>query len=208
MSNNIFYDFEFAEDGETIIPISVGMVKEHGEPLYIQFLDFVPSDCNDWVQENVLPHLLHCPSFESLFSIANLIDEIFFHRENECKHADCPWMWKNEAATLIRDFVEDPLDTPPTFYGWYSAYDHVALCQLYGTMADLPEGWPMLTFDLKQWHLMLGEPTLSKQESTVHNALEDAKQNLQRYKELYAFHKEETRKIVRRTLQTHSHMEW
>lgn len=36
------------------------------------------------------------------------------------------------------------------FYGYYSAYDHVALCWLFGKMIDLPTGFPMYTIDLKQ----------------------------------------------------------
>lgn len=38
----------------------------------------------------------------------------------------------------------------PEFYGYYSAYDHVALCWLFGKMMDLPKGFPMYTRDLKQ----------------------------------------------------------
>lgn len=38
----------------------------------------------------------------------------------------------------------------PQFYGYYSAYDHVALCWLFGKMIDLPKGFPMYTIDLKQ----------------------------------------------------------
>lgn len=36
------------------------------------------------------------------------------------------------------------------FYGYYSAYDHVVLCQLFEKMIDLPKGFPMYTIDLKQ----------------------------------------------------------
>lgn len=35
-------------------------------------------------------------------------------------------------------------------YGYYSAYDHVALCWLFGKMIDLPKGFPMYSKDLKQ----------------------------------------------------------
>lgn len=35
-------------------------------------------------------------------------------------------------------------------YGYYSDYDHVALCWLFGKMIDLPKGFPMFTIDLKQ----------------------------------------------------------
>lgn len=39
---------------------------------------------------------------------------------------------------------------PITLFGYYSAYDHVALCWLFGKMIDLPKGFPMYTIDLKQ----------------------------------------------------------
>ena len=42
------------------------------------------------------------------------------------------------------------LDDNIKFYGYYSAYDHVALCWLFGKMIDLPAGFPMYTIDLKQ----------------------------------------------------------
>lgn len=38
----------------------------------------------------------------------------------------------------------------PELYGYYSAYDHVALCWLFGKMIDLPKGFPMYTIDLQQ----------------------------------------------------------
>lgn len=38
----------------------------------------------------------------------------------------------------------------PEFCGYYSAYDHVAFCWLFGKMIDLPKGFPMYTKDLKQ----------------------------------------------------------
>lgn len=44
-----------------------------------------------------------------------------------------------------------PTNNPVEFYGYYSAYDHVLLCSLFGTMMDLPKGFPMYTHDLKQY---------------------------------------------------------
>lgn len=38
----------------------------------------------------------------------------------------------------------------PKLYGFYSSYDHVSLCWLFGKMIDLPKGFPMYTIDLKQ----------------------------------------------------------
>ena len=52
------------------------------------------------------------------------------------KHADTTTQWKDRGN--------------PIFYGYYSAYDHVVLCWLFGKMIDLPKGFPMYTKDLKQ----------------------------------------------------------
>ena len=38
----------------------------------------------------------------------------------------------------------------PEFYGYYSDYDWVAFCWLFGRMMDLPKGFPMYCIDLKQ----------------------------------------------------------
>ncbi len=45
--------------------------------------------------------------------------------------------------------VIEPIDFPE-FYGYYSDYDWVLFCSLFGKMIDLPEGFPMYCFDLKQ----------------------------------------------------------
>ena len=37
-----------------------------------------------------------------------------------------------------------------SFYGYYSDYDWVAFCWLFGKMIDLPKGFPMYCIDLKQ----------------------------------------------------------
>lgn len=94
-------------------------------------------------------------------------------------------------------------------YGYYSSYDHVALCWLFGKMIELPKGFPMYTFDLKQsldeyakefsnmvcyssgnhtvWSI---DETIKHLKSTYkmpsqkkgHHALEDARYNYELYK--------------------------
>lgn len=63
----------------------------------------------------------------------------------------------------------------PEFWAYYADYDWVALCQLYGTMMDLPDGWPMFCRDVKQWCVMLGDPKLPVQQTQEHHALADAR---------------------------------
>jgi len=62
----------------------------------------------------------------------------------------------------------------PEFWAYYADYDWVALCQLYGTMMQLPDGWPMYCRDVKQLCDDLGNPKLPEQDSIEHHALFDA----------------------------------
>ena len=66
------------------------------------------------------------------------------------------------------------VDDKPEFWAYYADYDWVVLCQLYGRMIDLPEGWPRYCRDVKQLRDSLGNPPLAKQETGEHNALADA----------------------------------
>jgi hypothetical protein len=51
-----------------------------------------------------------------------------------------------EIAKEIREFAGNS----PEFWADFCAYDWVAICQLYGTMMQLPEGWPMFCLDVRQ----------------------------------------------------------
>lgn len=69
-------------------------------------------------------------------------------------------------------------------YGYYSSYDHVALCWLFGKMIDLPKGFPMYTIDLKQ---KLDD--LAKSESDISGT--SFKESLANIKEMQDYPKQE-----------------
>jgi len=117
---------------------------------------------------------------------------------------------------VYREYFKDNKGTPiqpesnnqwlnnskPEFYSYYSAYDWVVFCQLFGKMNNLPKGFPMYCKDLKQEldtaidveydengmgkaHILStfkDLPNYPKQ-TNKHNALADAKWN----KELHKF---------------------
>ncbi len=62
----------------------------------------------------------------------------------------------------------------PEIWAYYADYDWVVLCQLFGTMMELPQGWPKYCCDVKQLCFTLGNPRLPKQTSQEHHALADA----------------------------------
>lgn len=69
----------------------------------------------------------------------------------------------------------------PEFWGYYADYDWVVFCQLFGTMMDLPAGFPMYMRDIKQLCDELGNPKLPETGKGEHHALADARWNKKAY---------------------------
>lgn len=76
-------------------------------------------------------------------------------------------------AHMVRKFAGEK----PEFWGYYADYDWVVLCQLFGTLMDIPKDWPMYCRDIKQLCDSLGNPRLPEQGKGNHHALADAKWN-------------------------------
>lgn len=141
----IFFDTEFIEDGRTIDLMSIGMIKENGQTLYLENSECDLSRADNWVKENVIPNLL------------------FLNKNPEYGFS------KKQIAYLIQEFIGDER---PEFWSYFCSYDWVAFCQLYGKMIDLPGLWPMYCNDLKQ---LIDSKGLSvSQDDSNHNALNDA----------------------------------
>jgi hypothetical protein len=156
-----WFDTEFIEDGKTIDLISIGIVAEDGREFYAQNLDTHFDGASDWVQKNVIAHL------------SNM--EYWHHRDGD----PVGWFTRESISAGIRTFCDPVAYGKPEVWAYYADYDWVVLCQLFGTMMDLPKGWPMYCRDIKQWADMLGNPKLPKQESGEHHALADARWNRQ-----------------------------
>lgn len=183
----IFYDTEFLEDGKTIMPISLGMVREDGETLYAinekllrpaKGISSRPDDLyarvceSDWLMRNVVPHLplVSRDGRELTHKWQSPTGGAFFTLDPE-HPAVLP---KRLIRAQVREFV---LGTPdPELWSWYSSYDHIVLCQLFGKMIDLPEGFPMHTNDVMTLATLAGgrQPDEPKQQGNAHDALADA----------------------------------
>lgn len=158
-------DTEFIEDGKTIDLISIGIVAEDGRELYCEVADVDWSKASPWVLENVKPHLRHlAPKFANnlMWSLDGGIGGL---------------MAREVIAEQVRAFCNPELHGKPEFWGYYADYDWVVLCQLFGTMMELPKGWPMYCRDIKQLCDDLGNPKLPEQGKGEHHALADAKWN-------------------------------
>ncbi len=150
----IFFDTEFIEDGKTIELLSIGMVREDGQTFYavVADADWERAKAHPWLAENVIPHLAH--------------------------NGGIPYQLKSQISAVVGEFVGES----PEFWADYASYDWVALCQLFGTMMDLPKGWPMFCRDVQQFKEFAMVQQFPKTERVEHNALEDAKECFLRWK--------------------------
>ncbi len=150
------YDTEFIDTGRTIQLISIGIVAADRREYYAVSSQFDPRElhANPWLTTNVWPHLPLTP-----------------HNTLDTEHPTV-----KPRTRIARDVQHFLLTTDhsPELWAWSAAYDHVALCQLWGRMIDRPWGIPTYTRDLKQEWDRLGNPPLPKQAPGKHNALADA----------------------------------
>lgn len=157
-----FYDTEFHEDGVTIDLISIGIVCEDGREYYA-----VSSDAdygrvaeNSWLMNNVMNSIEYAINSGTVIPVGSCVKN------------------REQIKQDIIDFVGSD---SPEFWAWYGAYDHVALCQLFGKMIDLPHNFPMFTRDIRQHWEVKNCPAMPKQEAGNHNALQDALHDQQMY---------------------------
>lgn len=154
-----FYDTEFIEDGRTIELISIGMVAEDGREYYAVSSEFDAQRAGTWVRTNVLPKL---PSPSSQL-----------------------WRSRRRIREDLENFLGiDAAGRPDDIelWAWVGAYDHVVLCQLWGTMPDLPVAIPRFTHELRQLWEDCGSPPMPPRSPGVHDALVDARDQLHRYR--------------------------
>lgn len=156
----MFFDTEFIEDGRTIELISIGIVSEDGRELYLENTEVDLERASDWVKANVVPYLGRRDASAT----------------------------RSEIRDNLIEFVGDDLD--PQFWAYYGAYDWVALCQLFGTMMDLPSNFPMFHMDVKQWAEHLDIARFTHPNEMEHHALHDARWTRAAWESLRRFERE------------------
>lgn len=156
--------------------ISIGIIDEGGRSIYAISNEFKKHDANDWVKENVISKLPSKTDNPDLYK-----------SEDEIKHALLEYF-----GCHFESDGPNPGWTAPEgieIYGYFSDYDWVLFCSLFGTMMDLPQNFPMFCMDLKQ---MMVERGLSKEwkqklcpdPEGEHDALIDAKWNKTLYEKI------------------------
>lgn len=160
----IFGDTEFLENGISIKPISFAYVAETGEEYYAINSDLelmARAYEHPWLRKNVLPKL---PLFMDW-------------------DGDLVWDQSHEDYDKVKslhDIKEDikhfvlSFSNPEIWY-YFGAYDHVVVSQLFGTMIQLPVGFPMWFHELMQELEKEKGFVPVEQSGGLHNALADAR---------------------------------
>lgn len=185
--------------------ISIGIVCEDGRTYYAISKEYNYNDASDWVKENVIlqmyqgltpankqysePSTFHKYEGKLNSKIAGEIVK-FIYPNALYNHPDC-----------LHNQIGDARAEDAEFYAYYADYDWVVFCSIFGTMMDLPKGFPMYCRDLKQ---TMDEKTLLRyqdpqmpfkqkldwlkmedaypKQTNEHNALDDARWNFELYK--------------------------
>lgn len=164
------------EEPGSIELISIGIVSDDGRELYVGDL----SRANDWVRANVLPKLppRRTPTSSDLSRLLG----------DSWKPGAMPfWLPRAYLKQVLLAFLKPSKEDPVELWGYYSAYDHVVLCWLFGRMIDLPEGMPMYTRDMKQLCDMVGNPQLPDKHEHDHTAIGDARWTMKAYRFLRSY---------------------
>ena len=181
--------------------ISIGIVCEDGRTFSAISSEYDYKDSDPWVKQNVL-----LPLYSKTVNGDNR-NRYDVHNFN--KHYGLPnHLIKSKMALFFGCYETQLYWNAPVgieVYAYYADYDWVLFCSLFGRMIDLPKGFPMYCRDLKQTFddkiapaeiraigydaavERLKKKTGYPVQKDEHNALADAKWNLDLYRFLQTF---------------------
>jgi hypothetical protein len=144
-----YFDTEFLESGA-------------GKPITLVSIGVVCEDGREFYAENA----------DADLSLANE-----WVKANVLPKLSGPRMSASELAYALDNFVREGKKTPQ-WWAYYAAYDWVVMCQLFGSMKNLPRHWPQFCMDLQQkktteFNRGMVLPKIA--EDQAHNALVDAR---------------------------------
>lgn len=165
------FDTEFnCTDNKTIDLISIALVSDTGLEYYAVSTEFDLARCDEWLHQNVLIQL---PKIDS----GSLIGAPGGFRS---PNPNRKWKPRGEIANDIRCLLTSQ-STAPELWAYFASFDFVAFCELFGGMMRLPTGVPQYVMDLRQRMTDLGvkKSDLPSQKNGLHDALEDARWNME-----------------------------
>lgn len=192
LPTRVFYDCEFLEGIQegathpTIDLISIGFVDWQGNELYLlnKETNLKAAWEDEWIRENVLRVIFEEFSFQGGEFITELTPVNSIGKPFSLEEMTRIFRDFGSTREEMKEDILNYLPKNPELWGYYSDYDHVALCWLFGKMIDLPSHIPMFTRDVRQ--LIIGREYLKshpdlEDSGKAHSALNDAR----RIKDLY-----------------------
>ena len=129
----IFFDTEFTGLHKNTTLISIGLISEDGRQFYAELTDYNLEQCDDWIEKNVLEHLItyRCDNFEK----SNYIPNLHVGDKQNISMALKNWFKQFKSVELVSDV---------------SHYDFVLFIDLFGTAFDLPKNICAVCYDINQ----------------------------------------------------------
>ena len=128
-----YFDTEFTGLHKDTTLISIGCVAEDGSSFYAELTDYDKSQCDDWIQENVIAHLkfngnaLSQDDGQGYMEICGTKEQV--------KYYLTAWLSKYNEVQLVSDVCH---------------YDMVLLIDLFGHAFKLPKGVNAACHDINQ----------------------------------------------------------
>lgn len=180
-----FHKPVFGKNRHFIDLISIGVYREDGQKYHCLSSEYAFKDASNWVRNNVIIPMYRQGvngDARNRFSARNF--HKYYGKTNQVIASELLEFfgcWRDQLFWRAPEGIE--------VYGYFSDYDWVLFCSLFGRMIDLPKGFPMYCIDLKQ---MMDERGLSKDWKRIncpdpeneHNALVDAKWNFELYNKI------------------------
>lgn len=159
----------FSKKFNTIELISIAIISEDNREYYAISKDFDIKAAwnNKWLRSNVLIPIHtelatkennpiyeeYLITYKSLYTLINK-----YGKSNTQIAQEIQLFTQFEFQKIVPKLVDDEYleaaiknnKYKPEFYGYYSDYDWVVFCWLFGRMIDLPKGFPKFCIDLKQ----------------------------------------------------------
>jgi hypothetical protein len=132
----LFFDFEFTGLHQKTTPISLGIMSEQGHSFYAEFSDYDSGQLNQWIIDNVMPHLSEKAKIKSgSFETVEVSDKSFVVYGDKIRIANClnGWIQQFESVEMWGDCL---------------AYDWVLFCNLFGGALNVPPNVYYIPFDL------------------------------------------------------------
>ena len=132
---NVYFDTEFTGLHKDTTLISMGLVTENGDTFYAEFNDYDKTQCNDWIQENVINNLYGEERIKELRKTK--YNAYVYGNKNEITEELKLWLdlFKGEEIQFVSDVCH---------------YDFVLLIDLFGSAFDLPKNINPACYDVNQ----------------------------------------------------------